>query len=88
MQNDIELPQVVDFISGGVSCKAFVISDHRALNMGSCTINLGEKVQTNIEYLPGITRVMINDGVIWFDTSEASATAIEALFETGRKPSV
>ena len=84
--NKIPLPEVVDFISGGVPCKAFVAFGDRALNMRVCQINLGSSPKVHIEYLPGLTRVQINDGQVWFDTSEQSAAEIEALFETGKAP--
>lgn len=85
-QNDMAPPEVVSFESEGIKCKAFVLFGRRSLNMRSCLINLDKKVKTNIDYLPDRVRVTINDGQVWFDTSEDSAAAIESLFETGKAP--
>lgn len=79
-------PEVVDFVVNGILCKAFVAFEERSLNMRSCLIKLGKTPKVVIEYLPGLTRVTINDGHVWFDTSEISAAQIEALFETGKVP--
>lgn len=84
---NMEQPEVVRFESEGIKCIAFVSFGQRSLNMRSCLINLGEKVKTHIEFLPDRVRVVINDGQLWFDTSERSAVEIEALFETGKAPS-
>lgn len=79
-------PAVVDFVVNEIRCKAFVAFDMRSLNMRSCLINLGKSPKVAIEYLPGFSRVTINDGALWFDTTEQSAAEIEALFETGVAP--
>jgi hexokinase len=80
------LPEVVKFIAGGVECVAFILFDHYGLNMRTCLVNFKEKPTTNIEYLPDRARVTINDGQLWFDTTEQSAAEIEYLFESGKAP--
>lgn len=82
----IPIPEVVDFVANGVKCKAYVSFGERGLNMQSCHVNLGGSPKVAIEYLPGFTRVSINDGQLWFDTEEQSAAEIEALFESGKAP--
>lgn len=76
----LDLPEVVDFISEGIPCKAFVIVGKRGLNMRTCQIILDDAATINIEYLPDRTRVFINGGGLWFDTDSVSAARIEALF--------
>ena len=84
--NQVLMPEVVNFISGGVECIVYIAFEHRGLNMFSVILNLGDNPSVNIEYFPGTVRVTINDGDIWFDTSEESAAAIEHLFRTGKAP--
>lgn len=74
---------VVNFMSGSVKCIAIVCFGQRSLNMRCCQINLGKSPSVNINYLPDITRVIINDGDVWFDTDSHSATRIKSLFQTG-----
>lgn len=78
------LPEVVEFECEGITCRAYVSFGQCGLNMRLCHINLGESPKVNIEYLPDRTRVIVNDGMIWFDTSGQSAAAIENLFQTGK----
>jgi hypothetical protein len=84
--DEILPPEVVDFVANDIRCKAFVAFGDCSLNMRTCLINLGKSPKVAIEYLPGFTRVTINNGEVWFDTTEQSATEIEALFETGKAP--
>lgn len=86
--NKSEIPTLdtVVFQSNGIQCVAFVAFGERGLNMHSCQINLGKKPKVNIEYLPTCTRIMINDGAVWFDVEGQDAVDIESLFITGQSP--
>ncbi|MFT7292872.1 MAG: hypothetical protein ACI87Q_000718 [Pseudohongiellaceae bacterium] len=77
--DDSGIPEVVTFLSGGQECKAFFLYEQMTLNMRTCTINLGKQPSIKIEHTGDICRVRINEGEIWFDTSEQSAEKIESL---------
>ncbi|TBW57421.1 hypothetical protein EZI54_07115 [Marinobacter halodurans] len=86
MEN-IEMPEVVTFDSGGQECKAFVVFGQTfGLNMRVCQLMFEEAPSVAIEYIPGAARVRLNNGLVWFDTDGDSAAAIEALFQTGKAP--
>jgi hypothetical protein len=79
------LPQTVEFKSDGKTCIAGILfGGAYMLNMATCVINFDQKPAVQIEYLPHGTRILINGGKLWFDTSEQSAAEIEYLFQTGK----
>lgn len=84
--NSVPMPEVVEFTSEGVKGKAFVVFDMRGLNIKPCTINFEGIPTVDVEYLPTGCRVSINNGAVWFDTSEQSAAEIEYLFKKGKAP--
>lgn len=86
MNDQAEMPEVVIFTSQGVECRAFVAFDNYGLNMRSCQVMFRQRPSVDIMDLPDATRVRINNGEVWFDTSGDSAAAIKALFETGKAP--
>jgi len=49
--------------------------------MRTCVVNYQTRPDIQLEYLPSGTRVLINNGDMWFDTDGDSAAAIEELFQ-------
>ncbi|EIF42793.1 hypothetical protein DOK_12036 [gamma proteobacterium BDW918] len=71
-------PEVVQFFSEGIDCRAFVAFGIRGLNMRSCQITLMPEDRVRIKYIGDITRVFINKEIS-FDTDRHSAVAIQGL---------
>lgn len=71
-------PEVVQFYSEGIDCRAFVAFGVKGLNMKSCQITLKPGDKVKIEYIGDITRVFINKEIS-FDTDRHSAVAIQGL---------
>lgn len=86
----IGLPEVVHFETCGPSRRkgrAFVVfGEHYGMTYQGMSLNFPGKPEVRIEYVPTGSRVVINDGLLWFDTDERSAAAIEFLFENGHAP--
>ena len=86
MSNEIDMPEVVTFLAGGVECKAFVMfGENYGLNLRTATVNFKKRApDVELQPLDGFVRVMLNGGDVWLDTSAESAEAIRRLFEEGK----
>ncbi len=89
-EDPIGLPEVVQFETSGSGRRkgrAFVVfGNHYGMTYQGMTLNFPEKPDVRIEYVPTGSRVVINEGLLWFDTDERSAAAIEYLYENGTAP--
>src|SRR5690554_2249848 len=74
-------PNSIEFTAEGVKCIAFRLGSLYGLNMRTCVVNYQTRPDIQLEYLPSGTRVLINNGDMWFDTDGDSAAAIEELFQ-------